>query len=114
LAETSGDGAARYLYGRDCAGSGLPVGELRDGDWLYYLNDATGYLRQGTDEQGEVVSSWLFNPDGVVLEGPEGPVSHLICGGVYDWSTGLIRKDGRYFDPTLGGILQWLDHAHRL
>jgi hypothetical protein len=38
----------------------------------------------------------------VVLEGPEGPVSHLVCGGVYDWSTGLLYKDGRYFDPLLG------------
>jgi hypothetical protein len=26
----------------------------------------------------------------------------LICGGVYDWSTGLIFKGGRYFDPSLG------------
>jgi hypothetical protein len=29
-------------------------------------------------------------------------VSHLICGGVHDWSTGLIFKGGRYFDPSLG------------
>jgi hypothetical protein len=96
LAETTGNAAVHYLYGYDC------LGELRDDDWLYYLNDATGYLRQGADEQGEVVSGWLFDPDGTVLEGPEGPVSHLICGGVYDWSTGLIHKDGRYFDPMLG------------
>jgi hypothetical protein len=54
------------------------------------------------DEQGQVMSSWLFDPDGTVLEGPEGLVSHLICGGVYDWSTGLIFKGGRYFDPSLG------------
>jgi hypothetical protein len=25
-----------------------------------------------------------------------------VCGGIYDWSTGLIFKGGRYFDPTLG------------
>jgi len=29
-------------------------------------------------------------------------VSHLICGGVYDQSTGLLYKGGRYFDPSLG------------
>jgi predicted small lipoprotein YifL len=29
-------------------------------------------------------------------------VSHLVCGGVYDGSTGLIYRDGRYFDPALG------------
>jgi hypothetical protein len=59
-------------------------------------------VRQGADEGGQVTSSWLFDPDGTVLEGPQGPVSHLICGGVYDWSTGLIFKGGRYFDPSLG------------
>ncbi|MCP4539892.1 MAG: hypothetical protein GY832_22360 [Chloroflexi bacterium] len=96
LAETTGDATMHYLYGYDC------LGELRDDAWLYYLNDATGYVRQGADEQGEVTSGWLFDPNGVVLEGPEGPVSHLICGGVYDWSTGLIHKGGRYFDPMLG------------
>jgi hypothetical protein len=25
-----------------------------------------------------------------------------VCGGVYDWSTGLLYKDRRYFDPVLG------------
>ncbi len=60
------------------------------------LNDGIGYVRQGADEQGQVMSSWLFDPDGTVLEEPEGLVSHLICGGVYDWSTGLIFKGGRY------------------
>jgi len=96
LAETTDANSTLYLYGRDC------LGELRDDEWLYYLSDAEGLVRQGVDGQGEVVSNWLFDPDGTVLEGPEGPVSHLVCGGVYDWSTGLIYKDGRYFDPLLG------------
>jgi len=96
LAETTGADSTLYLYGHDC------LGELRDDEWLYYLSDAEGLVRQGVDGQGEVVSAWLFDPDGAVLEGPEGPVSHLVCGGVYDWSTGLIYKDGRYFDPLLG------------
>jgi len=96
LAETTPTDAVQYLYGDDC------LGEYRDGAWLYYLNDGSGYVRQGVDAQGVVVSSWLFDPSGTVLEGPEGPVSHLICGGVYDWSTGLLHKGGNYFDPRLG------------
>jgi YD repeat-containing protein len=104
LAETMPTSTVTYLYGHDC------LGEFRDNEpalsgaegWLYYLNDGAGYVRQGADESGQVVSSWLFDPDGTVLEGPNGPVSHLICGGVYDWSTGLIFRGGRYFDPTLG------------
>ena len=91
LAEETITGTTRYLYGKDC------LGELRDGAWLYYLPDAEGLVRQGTDAQGEVASAWLFDPDGAVLEGPDGPVSHLVCGGVYDQSTGLLCKGGRYF-----------------
>jgi len=75
LAETSGDSTVYYPCGHQCAGRALPVGELRDGAWLYYLNDASGYLRQGTDAQGAVTSGWLFDPDGAILAGPEGPVS---------------------------------------
>jgi YD repeat-containing protein len=96
LAETTITGTTLYLYGADC------LGELRDDEWLYYQHDGDRMVRQGTDAEGEVVSAWLFDPDGTMLEGPDGPVSHLICGGVYDWSTGLIYRGGRYFDPTLG------------
>jgi len=96
LPELLSDGDALYLVGHET------LGQFADGAWTYYLPDAEGLVRQGTDAQGQVVSTWLFDPDGVVLEGPEGPVSHLVCGGVYDWSTGLIYRDGRYFDPLLG------------
>ena len=95
LAETTPTSTVSYLYGHDC------LGEQREGEWLYYLHDAEGYVRQGADADGVIVSAWLFDPDGTVLEGPNGPVSHLICGGVYDWSTGLIYRGGRYFDPYL-------------
>ncbi len=92
--------------GHDCLGqyeaSGDGPGPSGVEGWLYFLNDAPGYVRQGADEAGRVTGSWLFDPDGTVLAGPEGLVSHLICGGVYDWSTGLVYRDGRYFDPVLG------------
>ncbi len=96
LAEETITGTTLYLHGRDC------LGELRDAAWLYYLPDAEGLVRQGMDAQGDLVSAWLFDPDGALLEGPAGPVSHLVCGGVYDQSTGLLYKGGRYFDPSLG------------
>ena len=98
LAERTVTGTMLYLYGRDCLGQF----DDTENEWLYYLNDAKGFVRQGTNEQGEVVSAWQFDPDGLVTEGPEGRVSHLVCGGIYDWSTGLIYKGGRYFDPMLG------------
>ena len=69
---------------------------------VFHSPTTAGLEHQGTDADGVIVSAWLFDPDGTVLEGPNGPVSHLVCGGVYDWSTGLIYRGGRYFDPNLG------------
>ncbi len=96
LAERTVTNTTTYLYGRDC------LGEHKSGEWLYYLSDAGGYVRQGADARGAIVSRWRFDPGGGLVEGPQGMVSHLICGGVYDWSTGLIYQGGRYFDPNLG------------
>jgi len=96
LAETAPTSTVNYFYGDDC------LGEFREDEPLYYLPDGEGYVRQGADTDGVVVGAWLFDPDGVVLEGPEGLVSHLVCGGVYDWSTGLLYQNGQYFDPGLG------------
>ncbi len=96
LVETTPTETVSYLYGRDC------LGEQRNDTWLYYLHDLTGHVRQGADAGGAVAGAWLFDPDGTVLAGPDGPVSHLICSGVYDRSTGLIYQNGRYFDPSLG------------
>jgi len=96
LAESTPTSTIHYLYGHDC------LGQYTNAESLYYLPDATGYVRQGVDEDGAVVSVWLFDPDGTLLEGPEGLVNHLVCGGVYDWSTGLIYQNGGYFDPNLG------------
>ncbi|MBN2005899.1 MAG: RHS repeat protein [Anaerolineae bacterium] len=93
LVETTPTETVTYLYGREC------LGEQRNDTWLYYLHDLTGHVRQGADANGAVTGAWLFDPDGTVLEGPDGPVSHLICTalahGVYDRSTGLIYQNGR-------------------
>jgi hypothetical protein len=61
-------------------------------------------VRQTTDQTATITLAWTFSPDGGVVLGEEGPVTHLGCenDAVYDWSTGLIFKNGRYFDPELG------------
>ncbi len=96
LVESTGVTATKYLYGQGC------LGEVRAGTLSYYLADGQGYVRQTADPAGAVVDAWLYTPEGGIMSGPEGPVSHLVCGGVYDESTGLIYKGGRYFDPSLG------------
>ncbi|MCA9979054.1 MAG: hypothetical protein KC413_25005, partial [Anaerolineales bacterium] len=69
--------------------------------------------RQTTDGQGAVTLTWAYSPEGAVIFGEEGPVTHLGCEATYDWSTGLIFKNGSYFDPntgiwiTMGGLVVW-------
>ncbi len=54
-----------------------------------------------------------FSPEGAVILGEEGDT-------IYDWSTGLIFKRGRYFDPntgiwlTMGGAMIWHHQPIRL
>jgi YD repeat-containing protein len=43
LAEKTSTGTVQYLYGHGC------LGEYRDGEWLYYLDDGSGYVRQGAN-----------------------------------------------------------------
>ncbi|MCP4413268.1 MAG: hypothetical protein GY808_11970, partial [Gammaproteobacteria bacterium] len=62
-----------------------------------------------------VTLAWTYSPEGMVLLGEEGPVTNLDCGNnaTYDWSTGLIFKNGNYFDPRTGvwlvggGLVIW-------
>jgi hypothetical protein len=85
-----------------------PIGELvgagdpETEEWRYYQRDGNNLVRQTTNSAAEITLAWAYSPDGAVLIGAKGPVTNLGCGDIYDWSTGLVYKDGRYFDPTLG------------
>ncbi len=104
-----------YLYGHACVGEQVDAGDPSNAEWRYYQQDGNGMVRQATDGNGVVTLAWTYSPEGLVLEGEEGPVTHLGCEGnaIYDWSTGLIFKGGRYWDPTtgiwitLGGAVVW-------
>jgi YD repeat-containing protein len=96
-----------YLYGLECIGELVDADEPETEEWRYYQQDGNNLLRQTTNSQAEITLAWAYSPDGAVLFGEKGPVTNLGCGSgaVYDWSTGLVFKNGRYFDPTLG---MWL------
>lgn len=92
-----------YLYGQACIGEFINAAEP-DSERRYYHRDGRQMVRQTTNDEANVTLAWVYTPEGVVLMGEEGPVTHLDCGAgaVYDWSTGLIFKNGKYFDPGLG------------
>ncbi|MCC6608015.1 MAG: hypothetical protein IT327_32715 [Anaerolineae bacterium] len=109
-----------YLYGRECIGEHVDADEPVNEEWRYYQRDAnplagSGLVRQTSDENRQVTMAWTYSPTGGVVLGEGGPVTNLACGngGIYDWSTGLIFKNGRYFDPntgiwiTMGAMVTW-------
>lgn len=104
-----------YLYGLACLGEQVDADEPETEEWRYYQRDAKNLVRQTSDQDREVTYAWTYSPTGGVLLGEKGPVTYLDCGdnAIYDWSTGLIFKHGRYFDPdnglwiTLSGIVIW-------
>jgi YD repeat-containing protein len=103
LFEDGPDDNKHYLYGVQCIAEVVDEGTAEE-EWRYYQRDGNHMVRQTTNETAEVTLAWTYTPEGIVLVGEEGPVTYLDCGsgGIYDWSTGLIFKDGRFFDPSTG------------
>lgn len=117
LLETGGAFAdsKHYLYGLACLAEQKDADNPESEEWRYYHRDGNSLVRQTSNAQAEVTLAWTYSPEGAVLVGEEGPVTNLDCGGnaTYDFSTGLIFKNGNYFDPntgiwiTLGGMFVW-------
>jgi hypothetical protein len=105
LLETGGAFAKtkHYLYGLECIGE-LVNADEPESEWRYYHQDGNHLVRQTTNIQATVTLAWTYSPEGAIILGEEGPVTHLGCEGntTYDFSTGLIFKNGRYFDPNTG------------
>jgi pimeloyl-ACP methyl ester carboxylesterase len=95
-------GIKHYLYGVQCIGEQVDADDSEKAEWRYYHRDGNNLVRQTTNEQAKITLAWAYSPEGAVLIGEKGPVTNLGCGDIYDWSTGLVYKDGRYFDPNLG------------
>jgi hypothetical protein len=104
-----------YLYGRECIAEHINANEPANEEWRYYQRDGKNLLRQTSDRDREVTFAWTYSPTGGILLGEKGPVTRLDCGdnAIYDWSTGLIFRNGRYFDPntgiwiTMGAAVTW-------
>jgi len=92
-----------YLYGLECIAELVDAGEP-ESEWRFYQRDGSSLVRQTTNMQATVTLAWTYSPEGAVLLGEQGPVTNLDCSGntIYDFSTGLIFKHGRYFDPNTG------------
>ncbi len=103
LFEQTAEESKHYLYGTACLGEYVTDNATNDTKWRYYLRDGSNLVRQTTNQTATITLAWAFSPNGGIILGEDNGVSHLSCkgDGVYDWSTGLIFKNGKYFDPSL-------------
>ncbi|HEX3554612.1 MAG TPA: RHS repeat-associated core domain-containing protein [Thermoanaerobaculia bacterium] len=109
LLEMGGDGPKggkllrSHLYGFE------PIGvEGQDGEGSFYLyeNPLRGSAALATPA-GELAETFTSDPFGAPLARPaEALPPFLFAGAPYDSVTGLIRLDGRNYDPELGLFLQ--------
>lgn len=70
----------------------------------YIHTDALGSVVAETDEAGNVIKRYVYEPYGAVVGEPAGDGPGY-TGHVSDASTGLTYMQQRYYDPEVGGFL---------
>jgi len=94
---------ATYVHG---PGIDRPLAMIRDGKTYYYYADRLGSVTHLTDEQGQVVATYEYDPFGKIRE-RHGSIHNpfTFTGREFDSSTGFYYYRARYYDPTLGRFL---------
>jgi RHS repeat-associated protein len=102
LAE-GGTPKATYVHG---PGIDRPLAMIRDGKTYYYHADRLGSITHVTDEQGQAVATYEYDPFGRMRE-RHGSIQNpfTFTGREFDPSTGLYYYRARYYDPMLGRFL---------
>jgi YD repeat-containing protein len=99
LAATTLTDTRIYLYGR------APIGEYGT-EWVHYLSDGQGSVRQLTDAGGDVVLYRRFKPYGELWEEEgSGETVYGFLGWQRDAGIGLLYQGGMYYDPVTGRYL---------
>jgi RHS repeat-associated protein len=90
---------------RDLSGSLLA--ERTPSGTYYVISDAIGSTIGLTNSQGVLVSTWTYDPWGVVTSSTGNATSPFLFGGAYlDQATGLYKMGSRYYDPSTGSWTQ--------
>ena len=85
---------------------GHPYAQITGTDVVYYHRDQIGSTRLLTDDSGDPVGSFTYDPYGT-LTASTGTVSPLLgfAGEYTDTETGFTYLRARYYDPTTGQFL---------
>ncbi|MDE2179886.1 MAG: hypothetical protein KGJ40_03440 [candidate division NC10 bacterium] len=92
-----------YVHG---PGIDRPLAMIQDGKTYYYHADRLGSITHLTDEQGQVVATYDYDPFGKMRK-QHGSIHNpfTFTGREWDASTGLYYYRARYYDAGLGRFL---------
>ena len=89
------DTEAVYIYGLD-------IIVQQQAERYYYAHDGLGSVRQLTDESGEIVETYAYDPFGVPLEGDRVYNPYRFTGEAWDGEVELLYLRARYYHPATG------------
>ncbi len=103
LTETTGGATTYYIYGP----GGLPVSQINpDGSTWYYHHDQLGSTRALTDQAGNTIATYTYDPYGQLTVRTGTATTPLGYTGQYtDPETRYQHLRNRYYDPTTGQFL---------
>ena len=93
----------RYVYGPRID---EPVCMITPGDVYYYHFDGLGSVIALSNDTGNIVETYAYNPYGEVDQPSSVGNPYLYTGREYDSETGLYYYRARYYDAELGRFLQ--------
>lgn len=110
LTQVLKDGTNSYLYGLG------RIGEQQPEEWLYYLSDAIGSVRQLSDSVGNLQLEKGYKPYGQVQRVSGEDLSSYGFSGEWIDSHGLVYLRARYYMPGVGRFLSkdpWSGDVYR-
>jgi RHS repeat-associated protein len=91
------DGINQYIYGP----GGIPIEQVTGNTVVYYHQDQQGTTRALTDQSGNVIATYSYDPYGNLTASTGTTTTPLGYDGQYqDNETGLIYLRARYYDPA--------------
>jgi len=101
------DTDAVYLYGLDIIAQ-------QQAQTLYYMHDGLGSVRQLVDTNGEVQTSYAYDPFCVPLAGGDVYNAYQYTGEAWDAELELLYLRARYYQPEVGRFITrdpWRGHS---
>lgn len=89
------DTEAIYLYGLDIIAQ-------QQAERHYYLHDGLGSVRQLADANGQIATTYAYDPFGVPLAGGAVPDPHCFTGEAWDAEVEFRYLRARYYQPATG------------